>query len=438
MNVSVFGLGYVGCVTVGCLSKMGHNIIGVDTNTEKLKIINKGKSTVVENGLNSLIRDGVKRKLISTTSDPNFAVMNSDIAIICVGTPNDDKGFLEMKYIENVVTNIGYAIKNSNSFYTISIRSTVNPGTNELVCSILEDISGKKNNIDFGVVSNPEFLREGSAISDFFHPPYTVLASSSNKALDTIKELYNFLDSPIETVDIKVAELIKFLNNSFHALKVAFGNEVGRISHALNLGDNKLIELFLKDKILNISEIYYKPGFSYGGSCLPKDLMALNSIASNLNINLPLLNNVEQSNTMHTKFILERILKFNIKNVGIYGLAFKKGTDDLRFSKSLDICEQLLGKGKNIYVYDRYVNISKIIGSNKDFLDNKIPHINKMLVSDFDNFTKKSNLIVLIHKPSEELIKKLLVFLKHSDNCILDLSLNIKFKKYNNYYGCNW
>ena len=438
MKISVFGLGYVGCVTIGCLSSKGHEIIGVDISDEKMKIIESGKSTVIEDGLDNLIEEGVKKGLITTSNNLDYAVNNSDLAIICVGTPNDEKGFLDMTYVKNVIADIGIALLKKKTFFTVSIRSTVNPGTNELVNSILEDNSKKKKNIDFGVVSNPEFLREGSAISDFFNPPYTVLASESQTSLNTMMKLYEFLDSPVEIVDIKVAELIKFLNNSFHALKVAFGNEVGRIAQSLNLGDNKLIELFLKDSILNISKTYFTPGFSYGGSCLPKDLMALNAIATNMNISLPLLGNVEQSNYKHTQFVLERILSFNINKIGVYGLAFKKGTDDLRFSKSLDICEQLLGKGKIVSVYDNSVNISKIIGANKFFLDTKIPHINNLLVEDVETFIKSSRLLVLIHKPSGKLKERLLVFLRNENNYILDLSLISEFKKYKNYRGCNW
>lgn len=438
MNISVFGLGYVGCVTVGCLSSKGHNIIGVDINKDKLDVINQGKATVIEKGLDELISQGVANKLISTTSSVDHAIENSDLAIICVGTPNDAKGFLDMQYIVKVVNEIGTALKKKNSFFTVSIRSTVTPGTNELIGELLEKASGKKNNVDFGVVSNPEFLREGSAIADFFNPPYTVLASHSKTSLEVMTKLYDFLSSPVEIVEIKVAELIKFLNNSFHALKVAFGNEVGRLSRSLGLGDDKLIDLFLKDDILNISKAYFRPGFSYGGSCLPKDLKALNAISGDLNLSLPLLNNVEQSNTAHTEFILEQIQKFDIRNIGIFGLAFKKGTDDLRFSKSIDICEHLLGKGNEVFVYDNAVSISKLIGSNKAFLDTKLPHINNMLVDEFEELTEKSNLIVLVHRPSEEIKEKLVAYLDKADHYILDVSFMPEFTKYKNYYGCNW
>lgn len=437
MNVSVFGLGYVGCVSVGCLSSVGHNIIGVDINKEKLNTINNGKSTVIENGLDQLIHDGISKATITTSSDLSYAVRKSDIAIICVGTPNNKQGFLEMKYVENVVKQIAKELS-FKKFFTISIRSTVMPGTNDRLCKLVEKISGKKNNIDFGIVSNPEFLREGSAIKDFFSPPYTVLGSNCERSIKQMEELYSFLSSPFEIVDIKVAELIKFLNNSFHALKVAFGNEIGRLSSSLELGDNKLIELFLKDTDLNISPKYYNPGFSYGGSCLPKDLKALNAISKSEIIELPILNNVELSNSVHTAHIINKILNFKINSIGIYGLAFKSDTDDLRFSKSIDVCEILLGKGMNLKVYDNAVNISKLIGANKEFLNLKLPHIDNLLVSSFNNLLESSNLIVLVHKPNREEIDLIKSFLSKKNNLVLDSSLTNDFKKYSNYHGINW
>lgn len=437
MNVSVFGLGYVGCVSVGCLSSVGHNIIGVDINSDKLETIKKGKSTVIENGLDELISSGVNNGTIKTTNDLSYAVKNSDIAIICVGTPNNKQGFLEMEYVENVVKQIAKELS-FKKFFTISIRSTVMPGTNDRLCKLVEKISGKKNGIDFGIVSNPEFLREGSAIKDFFSPPYTVLGSNCERSIKQMEELYSFLSSPFEIVDIKVAELIKFLNNSFHALKVAFGNEIGRLSSSLELGDNKLVELFLKDTDLNISPKYFNPGFSYGGSCLPKDLKALNAISQSEVIDLPILNNVELSNSVHTNHIINKILSFNINKIGLYGLAFKSDTDDLRFSKSIDVCEILLGKGMNLKVYDNAVNISKLIGANKEFLNLKLPHIDNLLVSSFNNLLESSKLIVLVHKPNKEEIDLIKSFLSKKNNIVLDSSLNNDFKKYSNYYGINW
>tara|TARA_B110000259_G_scaffold186087_1_gene236492 strand:+ start:2650 stop:3963 length:1314 start_codon:yes stop_codon:yes gene_type:complete len=437
MNVSVFGLGYVGCVSVGCLSSVGHNIIGVDINSDKLETIKKGKSTVIENGLDELISSGVNNGTIKTTNDLSYAVKNSDIAIICVGTPNDKVGFLEMQYVENVVKKIAKELSDKE-FYTISIRSTVMPGTNEVISNLVEEISGKKKNIDFGVVSNPEFLREGSAIKDFFSPPYTVVGSNSEKSINQMKELYGFLNSPFEIVDIKVAELIKFLNNSFHALKVAFGNEIGRLSSSLELGDNKLIELFLKDTDLNISDKYFTPGFSYGGSCLPKDLKALNAISQSEIVDLPILKNVESSNLVHTNHIINKILDFDINKIGIFGLAFKSNTDDLRFSKSIDICEILIGKGMKVKVFDNAVNTSKLIGSNKEFLDLKLPHIDRLLVYSVDDLCESVKLLVLVHKPNQEEIQKIIAFLNNTKNIVLDASINNDLKKYSNYHGINW
>ena len=437
MNVSVFGLGYVGCVSVGCLSSVGHTIIGVDINKEKLNTINNGKSTVIENGLDKLIYDGISKGTIKTSSDLSYAIRESDMAIICVGTPNNKQGFLEMEYVENVVAKIAKELS-FKKFFTISIRSTVMPGTNDRLCKLVEKISGKKNNIDFGIVSNPEFLREGSAIKDFFSPPYTVLGSNCERSIKQMEELYSFLSSPFEIVDIKVAELIKFLNNSFHALKVAFGNEIGRLSSSLELGDNKLIELFLKDTDLNISPKYFNPGFSYGGSCLPKDLKALNAISQSEVIDLPILNNVELSNSVHTNHIINKILSFNINKIGLYGLAFKSNTDDLRFSKSIDVCELLIGKGMNIKVYDNAINISKLIGSNKEFLNFKLPHINNLLVDSIDDLCISSKLLVLVHKPNEKEIQKVIAFLNNTKNIVLDSSINSDLKKYSNYYGINW
>ncbi len=437
MKISVFGLGYVGCVTVGCLSHFGHSIIGVDINEDKLKTINSGRATVVENGLDKLIKSGINNGLIKATKDLSFAIKNTEMAIICVGTPNDKNGLLDMQYVNKLIKKIASEIHNKK-FFTISIRSTVMPGTNEYIASLVEKISGKKNNLDFGIVSNPEFLREGSAIKDFFNPPYTVIGSNSKKSIDQMRKLYSFLDCPLEIVDIKVAELIKFLNNSFHALKVAFGNEIGRLSRSFDLGDNKLMELFLKDTDLNISEKYFKPGFSYGGSCLPKDLKALNSLAKSNLINLPLLNSVELSNSEHTNHIIKRVLDFKINSIGIFGLAFKSKTDDLRYSKSIDLCEILLGKGKYVKVYDKAVNLSKLIGSNKSFLNSKLPHINNMLVHSITDLCEDSKLIVLVHKPDENEMSLFENFLKNSENIVLDSSLNDKLTKYKNYFGINW
>ena len=285
MNISIFGLGYVGCVGLGCLAEQGHYLTGVDVDKIKVELINGGKATIVEKGIDELIEKNFKR--IKATSDSLAGVMNSEAAIICVGTPNNENGHLDMTHIYGVAKEIGLALRNKKEFFTIAIRSTVMPGTNRKLAEIISQCSGKINGKDFGIVSNPEFLREGSAVADFFNPPYTVLASDSDKALETMKKVYQSLKAEVVETDIGSAELIKFVNNSFHGLKVVFANEVGRICKALGVDSRNLMDLFVKDTILNISPYYFKPGFAYGGSCLPKDLKALNSIAHDKYVKLP-------------------------------------------------------------------------------------------------------------------------------------------------------
>ncbi|MCB0512349.1 MAG: UDP-glucose/GDP-mannose dehydrogenase family protein, partial [Bacteroidetes bacterium] len=270
MEISIFGLGYVGCVSLGCLAKNGHQVIGVDVHQQKVDLINKGLPTIVEKDIDTIIAEEFKNGKIRATNDAKDAVSNSEISIICVGTPSSKRGNLNLDFIYKVAEQIGTALKNKNTFHSVVIRSTVLPGTNEKVGEIIEQYSDKKRNQDFSVVSNPEFLREGTAVKDYYHPSITVLGGDSDIALEKVAALYKELPAPIEIVDIRVAEIIKYVNNSFHALKVTFANEVGNISKALGIDSHKVMELFCKDTHLNISPTYFKPGFAYGGSCLPK------------------------------------------------------------------------------------------------------------------------------------------------------------------------
>lgn len=398
MNISIFGLGYVGCVGLGCLAESGHNIIGVDIDHIKVDLINDGQATIVEKDIDLLIKNNLNKGRVKATTDSSEAVQNTDIAIICVGTPNDENGHLDMSHINTVAREVGKTLKNKNSFFTVAIRSTVMPGTNEKIAAIISEESGKQSEKDFAVVSNPEFLREGSAVYDFFNPPYTVLASMSEKGLDVMKELYNKINAEIIVTDIGSAELIKFVNNSYHGLKVVFANEVGRICKSLGVDSRILMDLFVRDKILNISSYYFKPGFAYGGSCLPKDLKALNSIAHDNYIKLPVLSSIEDSNQVHINHALETINSYNNRKIGFYSLSFKAGTDDLRFSPALDIAERLLGKGKEIRVYDKNINVSKLTGKNKDFIFEKLPHINELLFEDLDEFLCDLELLIIVNK----------------------------------------
>ncbi|HND46897.1 MAG TPA: nucleotide sugar dehydrogenase, partial [Chitinophagales bacterium] len=267
MEISIFGLGYVGCVSLGCLAKNGHQVIGVDVHQQKVDLINKGLPTIVEKDIDTIIAEEFKNGKIRATNDANDAVANSEISIICVGTPSSKRGNLNLDFIYKVAEQIGQALKNKNSFHSVVIRSTVLPGTNEKVGEIIAEFSGKKRNKDFSIVSNPEFLREGTAVKDYYHPSITVLGGDSEIALEKVAALYKELPAPIEIVDIRVAEIIKYVNNSFHAVKVTFANEVGNISKSLGIDSHKVMELFCKDTHLNISPTYFKPGFAYGGSC---------------------------------------------------------------------------------------------------------------------------------------------------------------------------
>lgn len=381
VNISIFGLGYVGCVSMSCFSKMNYKVIGIDINEDKIHLINSGHATIVENEVDNLIKDGKSKGLIEATSDDQYGVVNSDISFICTGTPNTINGHLDISSVLKVAENIGTALRKKDAFHTIIIRSTVNPGTNEIVQNIVSSKSGKSPENNFAIVSNPEFLREGSAVEDFFNPPYTVVASESDIGIQTVLDLYRNINGEIIIVDIQIAELIKFVNNSFHALKVVFGNEIGRICKSLKVDSRKLMDLFCKDTILNISPYYFKPGFAYGGSCLPKDLKALQLMALDQYISTPLLLSINKSNEEHIDFVYNKIISYKRKKITFLSISFKDGTDDVRCSPALEICERLIGKGYKIKVYDRYLNLAQLIGKNKNVLLDKIPHIKNVLAN---------------------------------------------------------
>jgi len=395
MKISIFGLGYVGCVGVGCLSKLGYSVIGVDINSDKVNLINQGKSPVIEEGLSELIKDGLNKKLISATLKYEYAVLNSDVSFITVGTPSDVNGHLDVSHIFVVAKQIAEVLKKKKSFHVIVIRSTVNPGTNFEIGKVVEKISGRVRNKDFAIASNPEFLREGTAIEDFFNPPYTLIASQSKEALKILHGLYKDINGEIVETDVLVAEIIKFVNNSYHALKVSYANEVGRICKKLNIDSAKVMDIFCMDKKLNISPYYFKPGFSYGGSCLPKDLKAFNLLAYDKYTQVPVLSSIDKSNEINLNQAFDIIVSKKKKKIGFLGLSFKQGTDDIRYSPSLKLIERLIGKGYNVKVYDKYINLTQLMGKNKEMLYEKIPHIVDILVDDIDTMIEDSELIVI-------------------------------------------
>lgn len=401
MNISIFGLGYVGCVGAACLAKLGHKVIGVDVNENKVRLMNEGKPTIIEAGIAELCQEAHDKGLMTATTVAAEAVAQSEISFIVVGTPSSPEGHLNLNYIYTVAGRIGRALKDKDGFHIVAIRSTVLPGTNQKVGEILEQESGKKRGVDFTVVSNPEFLREGTSVEDYFNPPLTLIGTDSELAEQKFRELYKDINAEFISTDIKVAEMMKYVNNTYHALKIVFGNEVGNICKGLNIDSHKVMEIFCKDRQLNISPYYFKPGFAYGGSCLPKDMKALKTLAHDLYVEVPVIESIFQSNENQKKRAVQLIMNQGHRKVGILGLSFKAGTDDLRCSPIVDVVESLLGKGFEIRIYDKNVKVSELTGTNKDFIMAKIPHLQHFVTSDLDEVCRNSDVLVVTNKERE-------------------------------------
>lgn len=433
MNISIFGLGYVGCVGIGCLASQGNKMIGVDVSDVKVDLINSGKPTIVEKDIEELIAKGYKDGKISATLDYKYAVKNSDMSFICVGTPSAENGHLNLNYIYQTAKEIGEALKDKDAFHIVVIRSTVFPGTNAKISEIIENESGKHRNVDFAVVSNPEFLREGTAVNDYLNPPLTVLGSSCSKAIDVMKELYAPMNAPIEVVSIEVAEMIKYVNNSYHALKVVFANEVGQICKKLGIDSHEVMRIFCMDKQLNISPYYFKPGFAYGGSCLPKDLKGLKTLAHDLYLDTPVLASIDESNQNHIQFAIKQIESTGKKKIGVLGLSFKAGTDDMRNSPIVNIIEYLYGKGYEIKIYDKNVSISRLIGKNKSVIMEKLPHLNSLLCDKIEDVTEWAEMLVISTK--EEAFKQLK---PKAGQPVFDLVRIKELENEDNYNGLCW
>lgn len=401
MKIAIFGLGYVGCVSVACLADFGHEVTGTDINHTKVDLLNKGIATIIEKDIDKLVSKGWKSGRIMATNDYIDALRYSDISIICVGTPNGRLGHLDLCYIYRVAENIGDGLKNNNKFHVIIIRSTVLPGTNHRVGSIIEEHAGRKRGDGFEVVSNPEFLREGSAVHDFFNPAYTVIGTSSDRAFAIVKSLYKGVNAPVKRTSIKVAETIKMINNSFHALKVTFANEIGNLCKCLGVDSHEAMALFCEDKQLNLSSYYLKPGFAYGGSCLPKDLSALKLIAHDNYVNTPVIDAIDRSNENQKQMLVDLIVQKGIKKIGILGLSFKRGTDDLRNSPIVEVAEQLLGKGYELKIYDKNVYLSNLTGKNKEYINKHIPHLEELISDTLEAVTDHAELLIVAHNEKE-------------------------------------
>lgn len=401
MNISMFGLGYVGCVGAACLAKLGHHVIGNDISENKVNLLNQGRPTIIEAGIAELCREAHEKGLLEATMDCRYAVHNSDISFIVVGTPSTKEGHLNLNDIYGVARQIGEALADKDTFHIVAIRSTVLPGTNAKVGEIIAEASGKVRGKDFTVVSNPEFLREGTAVQDYMSPPLTLIGTDSEVAEAKFRELYKDIPGEFISVDIEVAEIMKYVNNTYHGLKIVFANEVGNICKALGIDSHKVMEIFCKDKQLNISPYYFKPGFAYGGSCLPKDSKALCTLAHDLYVDVPVINAIHHSNELQKRNAIEIIESKGKRKVGILGLSFKSGTDDLRCSPIVDVAQALLGKGYEIHVYDKNVRISQLTGTNADFIAAKLPHLHEIITDDLDAVCTQCDVLVVTNKEAE-------------------------------------
>lgn len=419
MKISVFGMGYVGCVLAAGLASLGNNVTGVDVNSEKVEIIKKGKSPVIEKELDNYIKKLVGEKKIEATTNAKEAVLNSDVSFICVGTPSKEDGSLDLEHTKKVCEDIGKALKSKNSFHVVVFKSTMFPGSVEnLLIPIIEKHSGKKAAKDFGICHNPEFLREGSAIDDFFNPPATVIGCFDEKSGKIVEDLFKDIKAPVVKTTIKIAEMIKYVNNSFHGLKVAFANEIGSICKKNKIDSHELMRIFCMDKKLNISTSYLKPGVPFGGSCLTKDLSALVSEAKKEGLNVPLLDAVKKSNENHISVCADMILSTNKKRIGILGLSFKEGTDDLRSSVMIAIIKKLKDKGLSIRIYDKNVLSSQKFGANKRIIEEEFPWLAGLFCPTIEETVNNSEVIVI--KNRDEEFKKIADLIKE-EQTVIDL-----------------
>lgn len=401
-TISVFGLGYVGSVSAACFARDGFHVIGVDVNPQKVDAINAGRATIVEEGIAELTAQVHAEGRLSATTSAHDAVTRSQVSMVCVGTPSLPNGALNLQYVERVCEQIGCALPSATGRHTVVIRSTMLPGsTDEVVRPALERSSGMRAGEDFDLCFNPEFLREGSSIRDFYDPPFTVIGCSDRAAADRALELYRGVNAPRHVIDIRAAEMLKYACNCFHALKVSFANEIGTISKALGIDSHQVMKIFCEDTKLNVSPAYLRPGFAYGGSCLPKDLRALTYRAKTLDLATPLLLATAESNAQQIARALELVLAQGHRDIGILGLAFKEGTDDLRESPMVSLIETLIGKGYRVRVYDPEVNKTTLIGANRASIEQSIPHIWTLLRPSIDDVLQESRTIVVGNKSRE-------------------------------------
>src|SRR5580698_8531764 len=411
-------MGYVGSVSAACFAHVGHKVTGVDVSPAKVEMMAAGRSPIIEARMSELVEEGHRSGMLHATTDAAEAVRNSEISFVCVGTPSLRSGKLDLGYVERVVHEIGIALQKKNSYHVIVLRSTVLPGTTEsLVIPTVEKASGLRAGTDFSVCYNPEFMREGSAVADFLQPPYTVLGAQDPKHLEVVKELYKTVPGEVFETSIPVAEMVKYVCNAFHAVKVGFANEVGTLCKSLAVDTEAVTKIYTSDTKLNISAAYLSPGFAFGGSCLPKDLRALGHRAKELDLGLPLLESVLPSNVLHIERAVDAVLRTNRKKIAFLGLSFKSGTDDLRESPQVQMIKRLLGEGIQVRVWDRDVSLGRLAGSNRQYIEDVIPHIGSLLSADLEAVVRSGEVVVIATKVDKDQLSRCL----GRDQIVIDL-----------------
>jgi len=402
VKISIFGLGYVGAVSAGCLASDGHEVVGVDPNPTKVALINKGITPIIEKDIGEMIATAVAAGRLRATGSVHEAVMASDLSLVCVGTPSQLNGNLDLSYVRRVCEEIGGALRQKNSFHVVVARSTMLPGSmRSVVIPSLEQASGKTAGVDFGVCNNPEFLREGTAVYDYYHPPKTVIGETDAKAGQMLVDLYSKMDAPLLRTDVETAEMVKYADNTWHALKVGFANEIGNICKAVEVDAHKVMEIFCQDTKLNLSPYYLKPGFAFGGSCLPKEVKGFLTLARQMDVPIPALAGLLDSNDAHIDRAYAMIARDGRCKVALFGLAFKPGTDDMRDSPLVALAERLLGKGFELAIFDRFVKLSRLLGKNKEFIDREVPHLDRLLAATPAEALEGADVIVVGHADAE-------------------------------------
>lgn len=437
MRIAVFGLGYVGVVSAACLARNGHTVVGVDTNRTKVALVNEGVSPIVEKGLEEILRNAVDEGRLRATTDANEAVQSADVAMVCVGTPGNGNGSLNSAFVERVCRDIGQALARVDGRRVVAVRSTMLPGSmRDLVIPTLEEASGKRAGADFGVCFNPEFLREGSAVHDFDDPPKTVIGEIDEASGDVLAALYEHLPAPLFRTDLGTAEMVKYVDNAWHALKVVFANEIGNVCKVAGVDSHAVMDIFCQDTKLNLSPCYLKPGFAFGGSCLPKDVRALTHYARSHDVETPVLSSILASNELQIRRAFNLLQGYGRRRIGVLGMSFKAGTDDLRESPLVGLIEFLIGKGYELSIYDRNVSLAKLIGANRDYILEHIPHIEKLMVDDPCRLIERSDILIIGTAEAE--FSEILRNVSH-DTVILDLvRLDNALRERPAYQGICW